>query len=158
MKKPKRYLNASIVLFFSISLFLACENNSCNNCDFYSKPSNYSDVSRFPVLEPYELNTAYCCAEWFIGRTSKKWNVFDIEDDIDIDSLGVKKNFIFIYDSKQKYISLNTADSTKLCYKSSEEFYDLHKVKLYEIESAYYYYQKRGVPPWVRKKKQSTIN
>jgi hypothetical protein len=139
--------NTAIIILGLSGLMFSCANKQGDGYDFYSKPHVESDVSRLPIYKPYELVTAYCCSDWHIGRLSNKWSHFDLE--VDIDSIGYDNETIYIFDSNQEYFALNLSDSTKIQFNSVMEFYNSQKVKLYEVESAYNYYQKYGLPPWI---------
>lgn len=146
------YNTAIIFLFFSL---LSCSSRNSNDENFYTKKSQYSGVSRLPIIEPYELITTDCCSDWHIGRFSKIGKVFDLETDID--SISYTDGKIYIYNKdyktnprlkKDHFYVLKIKDSTLIEYFTYEEFISNHKVIFYSPEYAYYYIKNHMRTPW----------
>jgi hypothetical protein len=138
-------------MFLFTLLLFSCNSkvDKSSNKDFYSEGSGRLDVARFPIVEPYELKSAYCCENWNLDRFSKLGKVF--KTDLEIDSIGYANQKIVIINNvldEPHYYVLNLKDSTITDFKTRKSFVQFSNVKLYAMKDAYQYYKRNEQPPW----------
>jgi len=146
------------ILVLSLLLSACTTEGETPEENFYTKGSGHYDVARLPIVEPHEMITASCCANWHIGRFSKMGEAFDAFDlATDVDSLFYAHDRIFIYcddrglrDSipEDHYYVLNPKDSSLTNYYSAAAFRADYPIALWAASDAYYYIKENNRPPW----------
>lgn len=98
--------NKKIIRLFVFLILFSCENKKSKS--FYEFSMKENDVWRLPIVEPYEMYSAYCCSEWFIEGNSPLGKRFGIKQRVD--SVNYFNHKLIIYDGteyKEKWILLN---------------------------------------------------
>jgi hypothetical protein len=105
-----------------------------------------SDVWRLPLVEPYELITAYCCQSW-------SYQPAGFLENFTADSVNYAKGYILYYGYPGRYGFLNTHQQRVIRVATYRVFVDSVAAKgfpttLYKTEIVYWDWVKTGQLPW----------
>jgi len=146
--------NYKIKIFLLFLLFLVFSCNNHETKSFYEYSMKENDVWRLPIVEPYEMYTAYCCSDWFIESSSPLGKRFGIKQKVD--SINFTNNKLIIYDNNEfnnKWILLNFDNDVVVKFESRIDLsnylnLDTIKLKLFNTETVFNNWRKTDNLPW----------
>jgi hypothetical protein len=132
-----------LVLVTSCLGFFQCQEDKVS---FYKDPMQAHDVWRLPIIEPYQLITAYCCEGW--NSQSK-----DFSEKFSADSVNLDGNYILFYSEIENYGLLDIKNKKIHRFDTYQQFTDSVSAleitpKLYDTKAVYTHWRETGQLPW----------
>jgi len=134
-------------------IFSRCTQN-VQPPSFYQFENRGHDVLRLPLVEPYDLITAYCCQGWNFSGGSRIGKDFGLG--LAVDSANILPRHIVLWspDNGGAWFSLNRLDKSAREFSQRAELnaylseYDT--VPLYSSEAIYRGWKSTGQLPWAK--------
>jgi len=100
---------------------VSCSSNEDQEQSFYTDVMATNDVWRLPLIEPYQLITAYCCEGWNCGPGSALDKDFGFAHSSD--SINVENSLILIHtrDSGPAWFALDLRTKQRIEFEDRRE-------------------------------------